>query len=39
MSALAGVLADDEGLARLRAAQTPDEVLATLHELAQAAAV
>jgi PTS system ascorbate-specific IIA component len=38
MSALAGVLADDEGLARLRAAQTPDEVLATLHELAEAAA-
>ncbi|NIJ05648.1 PTS sugar transporter subunit IIA [Frigoribacterium faeni] len=38
MSALAGVLADDEGLARLRAATTPDEVLATLHELAVAAA-
>ncbi|WP_423921500.1 PTS sugar transporter subunit IIA [Frigoribacterium sp. 2-23] len=34
MSALAGVLADDEGLARLRAAAGPDDVLATLHELA-----
>ena len=36
---VAGATLSDEGLARLRAAQTPDEVLATLHELAQAAAV
>jgi len=34
MSALAAVLADEDGLARLRAAARPDEVVALLDELA-----
>jgi len=35
MSALAGVLADEDGLAALRAAGSPDEVLRTLHALSE----
>jgi PTS system ascorbate-specific IIA component len=38
MSALAGILSDEDGLARLRAAGSPAEVLDTLHDLAAATA-